>query len=257
MDLGLESRRALVLASSSGFGAAIAGTLVKEGARVIVSGRDPDRLQSAATDLEAAGAVQGDLRERGDPERMVTEAVELLGGLDILIVNTGGGGAGPLGASTADSRDGAYHSLLRPALAAALEAAPHLQESGSGRMLFLTARSVVEATTDLALSSVFRSGVAAAARSLAVELAPRVLVNVVVPGQFDTPAYHKFRAWVAKDRGVDEAEISRRHLADVPLGRLGTAQELANVVTFYASERASFVTGSVIRVDGGAVKAFL
>lgn len=257
MDLGLTSRRALVLASSAGFGKAIAATLAEEGARVVISGRDAERLAAAAADVNAAGYVAGDLREQGEAARIVNEAVEQLGGLDILVVNTGGGGAGPLGRSTPEKRDFGYQALLRPALDAALEAAPKLAESGSGRLLFLTARSVLEATTDLAMSSVFRSGVYAAARSLAVELAPNVLVNVVVPGQFDTAAYHQYRAWVAKDRGVDVEEISRRHLAEVSLGRLGTAEELANVVAFYASERASFVTGSVIRVDGGAVKAFL
>lgn len=204
----------------------------------------------------ATAVVSGDLRERSEPERIVNEAATLLGGLDVMIVNTGGGGPGLLGSSTNESRDNAFHSLLRPALDAALAAKGWLKESEGGRMLFITARSVVEASTDLALSSVFRSGVAAAARSLAVELAPRVLVNVVVPGQFDTPAYHRFRTWLADRESVSEGEIAERHLSDVPLGRLGTAEELADVVTFLCSDRASFITGTVIRVDGGAVKGF-
>lgn len=256
MDLGLESRRALVLGSSSGLGLAIARSLAGEGARVILSGRDPDRLQAAMKSSAATAVVCGDLRDKGEPERIVNEAAKMLGGLDIMIVNTGGGGPGPLGSSTDESRESAFHSLLRPALDAALAAKAWLEESAAGRMLFVTARSVVEASTDLALSSVFRSGVAAAARSLAVELAPQVLVNVIVPGQFDTPAYHRFTAWLAKHEDVSESEIAQRHLSDVPLGRLGTADELADVVTFLCSDRASFVTGTVIRVDGGAVKGF-
>ena len=98
--------------------------------------------------------------------------------------------------------------MLRPALDAATAAIPHLRTCGRGRMLFITARSVVEPSSELALSSVFRSGVAAAARSLALELAPDVLVNVVVPGRFDTPAYHRFRAWLATDQGTSEGEVT-------------------------------------------------
>jgi NAD(P)-dependent dehydrogenase (short-subunit alcohol dehydrogenase family) len=119
-------------------------------------------------------------------------------------------------------------------------------------MVFVTARSVLEPSTELALSSVFRSGVAAAARSLALELAPNVLVNVVVPGRFDTPAYHRFRAWLASEQGTSEAAVTARHLSAIPIGRLGRADELADVVTFLCSPRASYITGSVIRVDGGA-----
>jgi len=123
-------------------------------------------------------------------------------------------------------------------------------------MLFLTARSVVAATPKNALSSVMRSGVAAAARSLAIELAPATLVNVVATGQFDTPALKRFekaRA-AAEDRPV--TEVREDHLRSIPLGRLGTAAEFADVVAFLCSARASFVTGSVVRVDGGAVRGF-
>ncbi len=253
MQLGLESRRALVLGSSAGLGLAIARALVDEGARVVLSGRDPGRLQAAVREVSASAAIAGDLRVAGEPERIVNEAAERLGGLDIMIVNTGGGTPGPLSASTSETREAGWHSMLRPALDTALAAKAHLLESPAGRMLFITARSVLEPSTELALSSVFRSGVAAAARSLAAELAPRVLVNVIVPGRFDTPAYHRFRRWLAERDGTSEAEVSERHLREVALARLGKAEELASVVTFLCSDRASFVTGTVVRVDGGAL----
>ena len=122
--------------------------------------------------------------------------------------------------------------------------------------MFLTARSVVEASPDLALSSVMRSGVAAAARSLAIELAPDVLVNVIVTGQFDTPALNRFEA--AKASPTERHPTTSGPNAS-PRSRWGgsvRAEEFADVVTFLCSARASFVTGATIRVDGGATRGF-
>ena len=255
MELGLDGARALVLGSSSGLGRAIASSLVAEGADVAVTSRDRDRADGAASATGSRAALVGDLSEPGVGARLVTEAVDALGGLDICVVNTGGGTPGGITA-TDGADDAAYHSMLRPALEVSRAAAPHLAVRGRGRLLFLTARSVVETTPDLALSSVMRSGVTAAARSLAVELAPEVLVNVIVTGQFDTPALDRFEAAKARSSTADPDEVRAEHLAAIPLGRLGRAEELAAVVTFLCSERASFVTGTLVRVDGGAVRGF-
>jgi NAD(P)-dependent dehydrogenase (short-subunit alcohol dehydrogenase family) len=114
----------------------------------------------------------------------------------------------------------------------------------------------VEASPELALSSVFRSGVAAMARSLAVELAPSVRVNVIVTGQFDTGGLARFEQSRAEHEGRDAAAIRAEHTAAIPLGRVGRAEELADVAVFLCSRRASFVTGAVVRVDGGASRGF-
>lgn len=258
MDLGLSGRRALVLGSSSGLGKAVAASLAAEGAVVAVVSRDRARAEAARTDTGAAVALVGDLTQPGDGARLVAEAAVALGGLDIVVVNTGGGKPGPI-TETDGADDAAYQSMLRPVLEVSRAAAPHVTAGGidnPGRLVYLTARSVVEASPDLALSSVFRSGVHAAARSLALELAPAATVNVVITGQFDTPALERFESALAAREGRTLEEIRAEHVAAIPAGRVGTPEEFADVVTFLCSGRAGFVTGTAIRVDGGAVHGF-
>ena len=255
MDLGLDGARALVLGSSSGLGRAVAASLAHEGVAVAVVSRDPGRAESARDAVAGAVGLTGDLTNPGDGARLVSDAAAALGGLDICVVNTGGGTPGGI-LATAGQDDAAYHAMLRPALEVARAAAPFLAAGGRGRLVFLTARSVAEATPDLALSSVMRSGVLAAARSLALELAPDVLVNAVVTGQFDTPALGRFEAAKAASSDAPPERVRAEHIEAIPLGRLGTADEFADVVTVLCSARASFVTGTAIRVDGGAIRGF-
>ena len=256
MDLGLQGRKALVFGSTSGLGQAIASALAGEGARVAISGRRADLAARIAASLPGAVACPGDLTVAGEPARVVDEATARLGGLDACVANTGGGAPGGLVEVSAGDERAAYRSMLLPALEIFRAATPHLRRSGDGRLLCITARSVVEASPELALSGVFRSGVAAAARSLAIELAPEVLVNVVVPGQFDTPALRRTQARLAAAGGVDEDDVRRCQQESIPLGRFGRATELADLVAFLCSERAAYITGSVIRIDGGAVRAY-
>jgi len=256
MDLRLDGKRALIMGSSSGMGRAIAVAMAREGVRVFVTGRDPAKLAESAAACGAAGSLALDITGEGAPERLVAAAVDALGGLDIVVGNSGGGKPGGLAGKTMDDvRDG-FSKMLAPQLGVILAAVSSLQQSDSGRIIVLTARSVLEATPELALSSVFRSGVAAAARSLAVELAPNVTVNVVVPGQFDTGALARFEASVAASGSLSAEEIRAEHVAAIPAGRLGAAEEIADLVTFLASPLASYISGATIRVDGGLTRGF-
>lgn len=256
MDLGLEGRCAIVFGSTSGLGRAIAESLAVEGAKVAIVGRRADVAADIAGSLPGAVAVTGDITVDGEPARIVGEAAAALGGLDICVVNTGGGKRGGMTEVSTEDEAGAFASMLQPALAISRTVGPYLQAGGDGRLLYITARSVVEAAPELALSGVFRSGVAAAARVLALELAPEVLVNVVVPGQFDTPALARAQTAQAEAEGSTVEAVRARHRASSPMDRFGRAQELADVVVFLASARASFVNGSVVRVDGGAVRGY-
>jgi NAD(P)-dependent dehydrogenase (short-subunit alcohol dehydrogenase family) len=255
MDLHLAGQRALVFGSSSGLGRELARVLAAEGARVVVTSREVERGESAKNYAAAEGFVVGDLSIEGDAARMVDQAAEQLGGLDICVLNTGGAKPGGIMATNGFD-DVAYHAFLRPVLEASRAVAPHLLSGRHARLIALTARSVVEATPDLALSSVFRSGVAAAMRSLALELAPKVNVNVVVTGQFDTPALDRFEAAKAAAENKTAEQVRREHVEAIPVGRVGTAEEFADVVAFLCSPRTSFVTGSLVRIDGGAVHGF-
>jgi 3-oxoacyl-[acyl-carrier protein] reductase len=244
VDLGLDGRTAIVCGASSGMGLAIAEALCAEGANVAMFARRRDLLEREAERLGAL-AVRGDLTNPSHLEALVARTVEAFGGLDILVLNGGGPPAGAAAAMTAEQVEAAVELLLTPHVRLVGMALAHLRESGHGRIVAIQSTSVKEPLPNLALSNAVRPGVVAWLRTLAWEVGrDGVTVNVIAPGWIDTDRVRTFYP-----DGIP-AEV----LQGVPLGRVGSPAEIADVVRFLASDRAAYVTGAVVPVDGGVLR---
>ena len=248
MDLGLSGRTAIVCGATSGMGLAIAEELVREGANVSMLGRRRDLLEREAERLGGL-AVQGDLTIPQHLERLVQATVGAFGGIDVLVLNGGGPPAGPAVGLTAEAVDEAVALLLTSHVTLVGRCLPHLRESGHGRIVAIESSSVREPIDNLALSNAVRPGVVGWLKTLARELGPEgVTVNTIAPGRIDTDRVRE----VYGEDGPSAAD-----LAQIPLRRLGAAPEVGAVAAFLASERASYVTGTVIPVDGGLTRSLL
>ncbi len=244
MDLGLKGRTAIVCGASSGLGLATAESLAAEGANVTMFARRREVLEREA-DRIGALAVRGDITTPRDLAAVVQRTVEAFGGVDILVWNGGGPPPGPATGMTAEDVEEAVELLLIPPVRLVELCLPHLVQSAAGRILLFTSSAVKEPTEHLALSNTVRPGVTGWAKSLARELGPRgVTVNCVAPGRIETA-----RLAQLYPEGPSEA-----NLAAIPLGRWGTPQEFGDVACFLASDRARYVTGTTVVVDGGLTR---
>ena len=241
MDLGLSGRVALVCGASSGLGLASAEALAEEGANVVLLARRAAELEEQAARLGGV-AVVGDVREDADLERAVSTAVDRFGGLDVVVWN--GGGPPPGTAEDADdaSLESAYRLVLRPAVTLVRLCLPHLERSPAGRILALSSLAALEPTTHLALSNTFRPGLIGWLKTLSREIGPKgITVNCVAPGRIATARLDELYP-----DGPSDA-----HLQEIALRRWGTPREFGDVVCFLASDRARYVTGQTVVVDGG------
>jgi 3-oxoacyl-[acyl-carrier protein] reductase len=247
MDLGLKGRTAIVSGASSGLGLATAEALAAEGANVTMFARRRDVLQREAERIGAL-AVRGDVTNPRDLATMVERTVEAFGGVDILVWNSGGPPPGPATSVTPESIEEAVELLLIPAIRLVDLCLPHLVQSVGGRILLFTSSAVKEPAEHLALSNAVRPGLTGWAKSLARQLGPQgITVNCVAPGRIDTARL----AQLYPD-GPSEADLQA-----IPLGRWGTPQEFGDVACFLASDRARYVTGTTVVVDGGLLRGLL
>jgi 3-oxoacyl-[acyl-carrier protein] reductase len=248
MDLGLSDRTAIVCGASSGMGLACAESLAAEGANVAMFARRRELLEREAERIGAL-AVRGDVTSPADLERLVDRTVAAFGGVDILVWNSGGPPPGTATQIDDATLEEAFALVLAPAIRLVRLCLPHLERSPAGRIICITSSTVKEPVSHLALSNAFRPGVVGWAKTLAGELGPKgITVNCVAPGRIDTPRMQELYG----DAGPG-AEV----IGQIPLGRLGTPREFGDVVCFIASDRASYVSGTTIGVDGGITRSLL
>lgn len=244
MDLGLSGRTALVCGASSGIGLGIAESLAGEGANVVMLARRRELLEQEAARIGGV-PVAGDVTSEEDLERLVATAVDRFGGVDVVVHNSGG--PHPATASQLDAElvRAAVDLLLVSIVRLTGLCLPYLERSPAGRIVTVTSSTVREPVDNLALSNSIRPGIVGWSKSLARELGPKgITVNCLAPGRIDT----------ARIREVYPDGPTAEDLATIPLGRLGSTREVGDVVAFLCSERASYVSGTVVLVDGALTR---
>jgi 3-oxoacyl-[acyl-carrier protein] reductase len=245
MDLELTGRTAVVCGGSEGIGLGIAEALAEEGANVVLFARRPDVLEREAERLGAT-AVAGDVGVAGDLERLVQTAVDAHGGIDIVVNNSGGPPRTTALEMNEENTLKAVNLLLVSAVRLTSLSLPYLEQSKAGRIVNITSSTVREPVDNLALSNAIRPGVVGWAKTLARELGPQgITVNSIAPGRIDT----------ARVREVYPDGPTEADLATIPLRRLGTPREIGDLVAFLCSDRAAYISGTVIPVDGGLLRS--
>jgi len=262
MDLGLAGKIALVGGSSKGIGFAAAGALAAEGARVVVVARHGDELEQAAAKLAAKPGVDGvlpivgDLSLAEDIERIVSEALDRYGRVDIAVNNLGGPPPGELLGFSEDEWQLAFDLSFSSARRLNALVLPGMIERGHGRIVSVLSKTIKEPEDRLGLSTIARTALSAYSKLLAQEVAPYgITVNSVLPGSIATDRLSSVIQAQAKAAGRDVEEQTSRRLAAVPAGRFGLPDEAGELIAFLASDRAAFVTGQNIAIDGGQIKS--
>ena len=261
--MSLSGRCAIVCAASKGLGKASALALAHAGARIAICARGRDALERAAEEIRAAtGAfvvpIVADVALADDVARLVARAVTELGGVDILVTNTGGPKSCPFEAITDDDWRESIDSIVMSAVRLCRAVIPHMRQRGGGRIIQVTSVSVKQPIDGLVLSNALRAAVTGLSRTLANELArDGILVNCIAPGYTATDRVVHLNEAAARREGVPPQDVQARLERQIPLGRLGTPEEFGAVVAFLASPAASFITGTTLQVDGGYVKSLL
>ena len=262
MDLRLTGKRALVCGGSSGLGRAVAEALAAEGAHVALLSRDAAKLQAVADAINATAVgraviVTADLADHDALLAAVDTAEGLLGGpIEILLNNTGGPPPSGVAGLDPDLWRAQFESMVLSVFRLTDRVLPAMRAAGWGRILNVASSTVIEPSAVLGVSNTLRAGVAAWAKTLASEVAgDGVTVNTLLPGRIDTPRIQQLDKSTAERTGVTPEQAQAKSVERIPVGRLGAPAEFGAVAAFLASPKAAYVTGSLIRIDGGAIRA--
>jgi len=263
MDLGLKNKVALVAAGSRGLGRAVAEELAGEGASLVLCARDSRTLDEAAAAIAKSSnahvlAVPADVTVTNDIKRVVETGIERFGRIDILVTNAGGPPAGRFEQLTHEQWEEAIRLTLFSAIELTRQVLPGMKERRWGRILNITSIAVKQPVENLLLSNSLRAGLTGFARTLANEVAADgITVNNIMPGYTRTERLDELAQMMAEKQGISADEFRGKWEKEIPMGRLGEPREFAALATFLVSERASYITGTSIQVDGGWIKSLL
>jgi 3-oxoacyl-[acyl-carrier protein] reductase len=263
MDLGIKGRVAVVCGSSQGLGRAVAETLAEEGARVVVNSRSPEKLaatRKAIADTTGAEveAIAANLTDPDAVTALIEGAEKAFGQVDILVTNTGGPPSGPFESHTAEVWREAIERNFESVVNLVRAALPGMKERGWGRILNVTSISVKQPVAGLILSNSIRAGVTGFARTVANEAAPfGVTVNNILPGFTRTERLVDLAEAISKREGGSVQDAYAGWESEIPMGRVGEPHEFAALAAFLCSEKASYITGQSVAVDGGWIKGLI
>ena len=261
MDLGLKGRRALVLGATRGLGRGIAEALAAEGATLAITGRSPDDAKSVAAEIASrySATVHGlafDAVDAASADALVDAAKAALGDVDVLVLNGGGPPPGPVTAVTDETWQQQFQAQFLSFVTITNAFLPGMRERKWGRVLVSSSSGVVQPIPNIGISNSLRSSLLGWAKTLSTEVArDGVTVNTILPGRIQTDRVDQIDAANAERTGQTIDQIKAASIASIPAGRVGTPEEYGAVAAFVLSDKAGYVTGSTIRVDGGQIRA--
>lgn len=260
MNLGLQGKNALVIASSQGLGKAIAKKLADQGVNVMISSREQDKLKEVKNELEqtSKGRIEYkacNIKDKNEINDLVSTTISEFGSIDLLVNNAGGPPAGTFEDMTDEDWQHAFELNLLSYIRMIREVLPYMKKNG-GKIVNIASSSIKEPIPGLILSNTFRTGIVGLSKTLASELAAyNILINTVAPGRIATDRVAFLDSNAADKQGITKEEIEEKMKKTIPLGRYGEPEEFANYVSFLLSDTNSYMTGQTFLIDGGMVKS--